>query len=67
MRQWYDWVLIDSGVWGATPQRDSLGSHADAIYLVTRETDVDRPEFVGLRTGVRELGGLLRGYIATKV
>jgi Mrp family chromosome partitioning ATPase len=67
LRQWYDWVLIDSGVWGATPERDGVCSTADAIYLVTREADVDRSEFAGLRGWVRELGGLLRGYIATKV
>lgn len=67
LRQWYDWVLVDGGVWGATPDRDGLASHADAMYLVSREADVDRTEFTSLRTRARELGGLLRGYIATKV
>ena len=60
-------MLVDAGVWGATPERDALCSNADAIYLVSRERDVDRTEFAGLRGWVRELGGLLRGYIATKV
>ena len=67
LRQWYDWVLIDSGVWGAMPERDAVCSTADAIYLVSRESDVERSEFSGLRGWVKELGGLLRGYVATKV
>lgn len=67
LRQWYDWVLIDSGIWGAAPERDGVCPSADAIYLVSREADVERSEFAGLRGWVRELGGLLRGYIATKV
>jgi len=67
LRQWYDWVLIDGGVWSAAPERDGLAALADATYLVSRETDVDRGEFAGLRASVRDAGGLLRGYIATKV
>lgn len=66
LRQWYDWVLIDAGVWGAMPERDAVCPSADAVYLVTRAADVDRSEFAGLRGWVRELGGLLRGYIATR-
>jgi Mrp family chromosome partitioning ATPase len=66
LRQWYDWVLIDAGVWGAMPERDAVCPSADAVYLVTRAGDVDRSEFAGLRGWVRELGGLLRGYIATR-
>jgi Mrp family chromosome partitioning ATPase len=67
LRQWYDWVLVDSGVWGTMPDRDRICPLADAVYLVSREADVDRSEFAGLRSWVKELGGLLRGYIATKV
>jgi Mrp family chromosome partitioning ATPase len=67
LRQWYDWVLIDAGVWGTTPDRDSACPAADAVYLVSRELDVDRTEFAGLRGWVKELGGLLRGYITTRV
>lgn len=67
LRQWYDWVLIDAGVWGAMPERDATCPAADAVYLVTREADVVRPEFAGLRGWVKELGGLLRGYITTRV
>ena len=66
VRQWYDWVLIDAGVWGVIPDRDAACPSADAVYLVTREGDVDRSEFAGLRGWVRELGGLLRGYVATR-
>jgi len=67
MRQWYDWVLVDCGVWGASPQRDGVSSTADAVYLVTREAQEQRPEFAELRGLVRERGGLPRGYIVTKV
>lgn len=66
LRQWYDWVLVDAGVWGAAPDRDAACPAADAVYLVTREADTGRPEFAGLRGWVRELGGLPRGYISTR-
>lgn len=67
LRQWFDWVLIDGGVWGVVPERDGTCPSADAVYLVTREADVSRTEFTGLRGWVRELGGVLRGYVTTKV
>jgi Mrp family chromosome partitioning ATPase len=66
LRQWFDWVLIDAGVWGVVPERDATCSTADAVYLVTREGDADRPEFTGLRTWVKQLGGALRGYVTTR-
>ncbi|MFO0798361.1 MAG: hypothetical protein U0804_12870 [Gemmataceae bacterium] len=66
LRQWYDWVLIDAGVWGVLPDRDAACPAADAVYLVARETAVDRTEFAGLRGWVKELGGLLRGYVTTR-
>jgi Mrp family chromosome partitioning ATPase len=66
LRQWFDWVLIDAGVWGVVPERDATCSTADAVYLVTREADADRPEFTGLRTWVKQLGGALRGYVTTR-
>ena len=66
LRQWFDWVLIDGGVWGVVPDRDSTCPAADAVYLVTREADADRPEFTGLRAWVKELGGSLRGYVTTR-
>lgn len=66
LRQWFDWVLIDAGVWGVVPERDATCSAADAVYLVTREPDADRPEFTGLKTWVKQLGGALRGYVTTR-
>ncbi|HEY1189780.1 MAG TPA: hypothetical protein VGE74_19180 [Gemmata sp.] len=65
LRQWFDWVLIDAGVWGVVPERDATCAVADAVYLVTREADTGRPEFAGLKTWVKQLGGSLRGYITT--
>lgn len=67
LRQWFDWVLIDAGVWGVVPERDATCSASDAVYLVTREPDAERTEFVGLRTWVKQLGGALRGYVTTRV
>jgi len=67
LRQWYDWVLVDGGVWGKMPERDAACPAADAVYLVTREADADRPEFADVRGRVKELGGVLRGYVATRV
>lgn len=67
LRQWFDWVLIDAGVWGVIPERDATCPAADAVYLVTRDADTDRPEFSGLRTWVKQLGGALRGYVTTRV
>lgn len=66
LRQWFDWVLIDAGVWGVVPERDATCSAADAVYLVTREPDMERPEFAGLKTWVKQLGGSLRGYVTTR-
>ncbi|MBN9522788.1 hypothetical protein J0H58_30430 [bacterium] len=66
LRQWYDWVLIDAGVWGVLPDRDAACPAADAVYLVAREAAVDRSEFAGLRGWVKELGGLLRGFVTTR-
>jgi Mrp family chromosome partitioning ATPase len=66
LRQWYDWVLVDGGVWGAMAERDAACPAADAVYLVTRDGDIERPEFLSLRGWVKELGGLLRGYVATR-
>jgi Mrp family chromosome partitioning ATPase len=67
LRQWFDWVLLDAGVWGVVPERDAACPAADGVYLVTREADAERPEFTGLRTWVRHLGGGLRGYVTTRV
>jgi Mrp family chromosome partitioning ATPase len=67
LRHWYDWVVVDGGTWGAMPERDATCSNADAVYLVTRDTHVERPEFVAARGWVRELGGQLRGYVTTRV
>jgi len=67
LRQWFDWVLVDAGAWGVLPERDATCPVADAVYLVTREADSERPEFIGLRAWVKELGGTLRGYVTTKV
>jgi Mrp family chromosome partitioning ATPase len=67
LRKWSDWVLVDAGVWGGLPDRDAACPSADAVYLVIRETEASRPEFQGVRGWVKELGGLLRGYVTTRM
>lgn len=67
VRQWYDWVLVDGGVWGKLPERDAVCPSVDAVYLVSRDSDTERPEFLAARGWVKELGGSLRGYVTTKV
>jgi Mrp family chromosome partitioning ATPase len=67
LRHWYEWVVVDSGVWGTMPERDATCTSADAVYLVTRAANVERPEFTAVQGWVRELGGLLRGYVTTRV
>lgn len=66
LRQWFDWILVDGGVWGERPHRDSTGPAYDGIYMVTRQAELDRPVFHAMRGHVAKHGGLLRGYITTK-
>ncbi len=63
VRQWFDWVLVDTGVWDHTFGRDTAAGTGDAVYLVTRHTDLERMEFHTLRGSV---GPNLRGYITTR-
>jgi len=65
LRQWFDWILIDGGVWGERPHRDSTSPAYDGIYLITRHAELDRPAFNNLRSQVAKHGGLLRGFITT--
>ena len=67
LRHWYDWVIVDGGMWGTMPERDATCPSMDAVYLVTRDTHVERPEFAATRAWVKELGGLLRGYVTTRI
>jgi len=34
--------------------------------LVTRQAEIDRPEFGAMRASVAAAGGLLRGYVTTR-
>ncbi len=66
LRQWFDWVLVDAGVWPESDSRDHLAPSCDGIFLVARQGEIDRPEFTGLRSSVASAGGLLRGYVTTQ-
>jgi len=66
LRNWFDWVLVDAGVWPDFLGSETVASSADAVYLVTRQTDLERPEFTGMRPTIAAAGGHLRGYITTR-
>ena len=66
LKQSFDWVLVDAGRWGQRPDRDGAATEADAVYAVTRSTDLERLEFTGLRNRVAHAGGTLRGYVTTR-
>lgn len=67
LRQWYDWILVDTGVWNELPQRDATCGAADALYVVARDVDIPGTAVGELRVQVRRLGGLPRGAIATRL
>jgi Mrp family chromosome partitioning ATPase len=66
LRQWFDWVIVDAGVWGELPSIDAVCANTDAVYLVARSSDLELPGFGGLRTEVKQSGGHVRGYISTR-
>jgi MinD-like ATPase involved in chromosome partitioning or flagellar assembly len=62
LKQWFDWILIDGGVWGAHSSRDALVAHSDAVYAVA-----ERPDTAGaLRQAIPRHGGLLRGVVTAR-
>ncbi len=66
LRQWFDWVIIDAGVWGDLPGAEATAAATDAVYLVTRHTDIEQLEFADLRADITDGGGPVRGYISTR-
>jgi Mrp family chromosome partitioning ATPase len=67
VRQWFDWVIVDGGTWVEGPSANALGSACDGAFLVSRQPDIDRPEFTQLRAAVANAGAPLRGYITTRI
>jgi Mrp family chromosome partitioning ATPase len=66
LRNWFDWVLVDAGVWLDFLGSETVGPSADAVYLVSRSNDIERAEFTSLRPTIAAAGGHLRGYITTR-
>jgi Mrp family chromosome partitioning ATPase len=64
LRQWFDWILVDGGVWGERPARDTLCSAFDAVYGVIRRSESSAAT---LRAQLAKHGGLLRGFITTEL
>ncbi len=66
LRQWFDWVVVDTGIWGDLPSAEATCHNADGVYLVSRSSDVELPGFGTLRGEVRSTGGIVRGFISTR-
>ncbi len=66
LRQWFDWVIVDAGVWNELPGADATAAATDAVYLVTRHGDIERMEFADLRAEITNAAGPVRGYISTR-
>lgn len=66
LRQWFDWVVIDAGVWGELPGGDSTAATADGVYLVARDADAENADFVSLRSDIAAVGGPVRGFVTTR-
>jgi Mrp family chromosome partitioning ATPase len=64
LRKWFDWILVDAGIWGERPDRDAVSSSFDALYAVARHSDAS---LTALRPQTARHGGLLRGYITTQI
>jgi len=72
VKQWFDVVLVDAGLWDSLvgrnhnhvhAQHHSLATTSDSVYLVARQSDLERIEFQTLRSVV---GTNLKGYITTR-
>lgn len=66
LRDWFDWILIDGGVWSESIAGDVLVPASDGIYFVCRENQVDPDAFADLRETLEGIGGHPRGYVTTR-
>jgi Mrp family chromosome partitioning ATPase len=66
LRQWFDWVVIDGGIWNELPGNANAAAGADGVYLVTRLTNMADPHFTGLRAEITATNAPVRGYISTQ-
>lgn len=66
LREWFDWVLVDAGVWAESIAADTIAGSIDGIYLVSRDDQIEAGEFAELRTAITSAGGRPRGYVTTR-
>ncbi|MCZ2341745.1 MAG: hypothetical protein LC104_08100 [Bacteroidales bacterium] len=66
LQEWFDWILIDAGVWSESIAGDVLAPAADGTYFICRDNQVDPDEFAGLRDIIEGIGGHPRGYVTTR-
>ena len=67
LRQWFDWVLVDAGVWAESIAADAIAATSDGVYVVSREDRICTGEFAELRESVVAAGGRPRGYVTTRL
>lgn len=66
LRQWFDWILVDGGVWGERHIRDEATPAFDGVYLVSRDVELERARCAAIHQQIVHHGGFLRGVISTR-
>lgn len=66
LRQWFQWILIDLGVWSETNLAPAVAHGTDAVYLISRQTELEAAEFISTRQSIVSARGPLKGLIATR-
>lgn len=66
LRQWFDWVVVDAGVWSELPNAEGACASSDGVFLVARSGEIELPGFGGLRGDVTAAGGIVRGFVSTR-
>lgn len=65
LRGRFDWILVDTPVWGTFPLAD-WARISDGVYLVVHPDEWDSPQADMAHDGIARIGGRLRGCITTQ-
>jgi Mrp family chromosome partitioning ATPase len=66
LKQWFEWIVVDGGTWGARADREYLANASDGIYAVVRQSHVDSQEMNALKAALPATSNL-KGYVTTRV